>query len=83
MLRADPEMGTLLDYLRRPHRVAGHGVHGQGDNRNGKRGEDLVLSVPAGTVVRQPDGTVVADLVDLDQRLVAAEGGRAAEAMPP
>ena len=35
-----------------------------------------MLSVPAGTVVRQPDGTVVADLVDLDQRLVAAEGGR-------
>ncbi|HEX2370902.1 MAG TPA: GTPase ObgE [Acidimicrobiia bacterium] len=76
VLRADPEMGTLLDYLRRPHRIAAHGAHGQGDNRNGKRGEDLVLSVPAGTVVRQPDGTVVADLVDLDQRFVAAEGGR-------
>ena len=69
-------MGTLLDYLRRPHRAAGHGAHGQGDNRNGRRGEDLVLPVPAGTVVRQPDGTVLADLVDPEQRVVAAEGGR-------
>ena len=70
------EMGTLLDYLRRPHRAAGHGAHGQGDNRNGRRGDDLVLPVPAGTVVRQSDGTVLADLVDPEQRVVAAEGGR-------
>ncbi len=76
VLRADTEMGTLLGYLRRPHRAAGHGAHGQGDNRNGKRGEDLVLSVPVGTVVRHPDGTLLADLVDPGQRFVAAEGGR-------
>jgi GTPase len=76
VLRADHEMGTLLDYLRRPHRAAGNGAHGQGDNRNGRRGDDLVLPVPPGTVVRHPDGTVLADLVDPDQRIVAAEGGR-------
>lgn len=71
----DPNVSTLLEYHRRPHRKAGNGTQGRGANRAGANGEDLVLPVPDGTVVRGPDGEVVADLVGAGTRLVIAEGG--------
>ena len=52
ILRADSSVATLLRYQRNPHHAAGHGTHGEGDLRHGKNGEDLVLDVPLGTVVR-------------------------------
>jgi GTP-binding protein len=75
-LVADPQVTTLLGYHRAPHRSAGNGTPGMGDNRYGAHGESLELPVPVGTVVRDPDGTVVADLAEAGMRFVAAAGGR-------
>jgi GTP-binding protein len=76
VVEADPDVATLLGYKRRPHRRAPSGAHGSGDLRHGKRGEDLVLRVPIGTVVRDSDGTVLADLAEAGRRVVLLEGGR-------
>jgi GTP-binding protein len=72
----DPNASTLLDFHRRPFRKAGNGKPGQGSNRNGADGADLVLRVPDGTVVKTQDGEVLADLIGAGTRLVAAKGGR-------
>jgi GTPase len=76
IIEVDPGSATLLDFHRRPVRRAGHGKPGQGSNRNGAQGADLVLRVPDGTVVKTSDGEVLADLVGAGTRFVAAQGGR-------
>jgi GTP-binding protein len=76
VLAVDPQATTLLDYHHSPHRRAEKGAPGAGDERNGADGADLVLPVPEGTVVKDPDGTVLADLVGVGATYVAARGGR-------
>lgn len=76
ILRADPSIATLLTYQRNPHHAAGAGTHGQGDLRSGKRGDDLILPVPLGTVVHDDGGVLIADLVEPGQQVVVLEGGR-------
>jgi GTPase len=77
ILRADPQLWTLLDFRYQQHYRAERGQHGQGKNRTGKDGEDLVLRVPVGTVVRDAEtGDVVAELTDDGQEMVVAQGGR-------
>ncbi len=76
ILRADPSVATLLRYQRNPHHAAGDGSHGEGDNRHGKKGDDLVLEVPLGTVVWDESGVLVADLVEEGQEVIAVHGGR-------
>ena len=73
---ADPSVSTLLRYARKPHWKAASGTHGEGELRHGRSGDDLVLPVPLGTLVRDPDGTVLADLVAPGQRVRIAAGGR-------
>jgi GTP-binding protein len=73
---ADPSVATLLSYKRRPHRKAEAGTHGSGDLRHGRRGEDLILKVPIGTVVRDDAGTMLADLARPGQQIIVVEGGR-------
>ncbi|WP_225754861.1 GTPase ObgE [Actinotalea sp. Marseille-Q4924] len=76
LLVVDPQVTTLLEYHHSPHRHAPSGTQGMGDDRQGAAGEDLVLRVPDGTVVKAADGTVLADLVGAGTRFVAAAGGR-------
>ncbi|RFU20054.1 GTPase ObgE [Geodermatophilus marinus] len=76
VLEVDPNVHTLLDFHHRPHQKAGNGRPGEGSHRNGARGEDRVLRVPAGSVVSTPDGEVIADLVGAGTRVVLAHGGR-------
>ena len=75
VLEVSTQVHTLLDFQYRPHVKAGRGGNGAGDWRNGARGEDLVLDVPVGTVVRDEDGEVLADLTVPGTRFIAAEGG--------
>ena len=75
VLVVDPRVTTLLTYHRSPHRSAGNGAPGMGGWRRGADGESLVLPVPEGTVVKDADGHVVADLVGAGTRVVVAEGG--------
>ncbi|MYM20842.1 GTPase ObgE [Brevibacterium sp. 5221] len=76
VLVVDEQTTTLLPYHRGPHRAAPNGGIGKGDLRHGQDGEDLVLPVPVGTVVKSPDGEVLADLVEPGTRFIAAQGGR-------
>src|SRR5262245_41126446 len=76
LVRVDPQVTTLVDFHHSPHRRAEHGGHGEGGHRNGGDGADLVLNVPDGTVVRDQDGTVLADLVGVGTQAVVAPGGR-------
>lgn len=76
ILRADPDTASLLRYLRQPHVSAGSGTHGEGDFRHGKAGEDLILDVPLGTIVRDADNVVIADLVEPGQSITVGRGGR-------
>lgn len=64
VLLVDPDVNSLLDLHYHPHRHAGSGQPGQGGNRNGSSGQDLVVPVPPGTVVQTPDGEVLADLIE-------------------
>ncbi|WP_061297238.1 GTPase ObgE [Herbidospora cretacea] len=76
ILEVDPNTSTLLEYHHRPHRKAGNGKQGAGSNRDGATGEDLVLVVPNGTVVKDAKtGEVLVDLVGVGTRYVAAQGG--------
>ncbi|MEV4075946.1 GTPase ObgE [Nonomuraea fuscirosea] len=76
ILEVDPNTATLLDYHHRPHRKAPNGKQGQGSNRDGANGEDVVLAVPNGTLVKDSaTGEVLVDLVGAGTRYVIAEGG--------
>lgn len=76
ILEVDPQVTTLLEFHHLPHRHATSGTQGMGDHRSGATGPDLVLGVPDGTVVKSPEGEVLADLVGVGARFVAAAGGR-------
>jgi len=75
-LVADRNVASLLAFRDHPHRTAPSGTHGQGKRRHGSRGDDLIVRVPEGTVVKDRDGTVLADLVGAGDRWLAAEGGQ-------
>ena len=76
LVRADDSVASLLDIKRHPHQKAGSGTHGEGDVRHGRRGEDRIVRVPLGTVLRLEDGTLLADLVGHGQEVAVAAGGR-------
>lgn len=77
VLAVDPQRSTLLDFRFKRHFKARRGEDGRGRDQYGKRGEDLVLPVPRGTVVYDAEsGDVLADLSEADSRLVVAKGGR-------
>jgi GTP-binding protein len=76
VIRADRNIASLLAFRDRPHRRAASGKHGQGGKRHGARGEDLLITVPEGTVVRARDGEVLADLVEHGDSYVVARGGK-------
>jgi GTP-binding protein len=75
-LYADREVASLLSFRDRPHRRAASGTHGMGRARHGARGEDLRVAVPEGTIVKDMDGNVLADLVSAGDTWLAARGGR-------
>ncbi|MEN0022278.1 MAG: GTPase ObgE [Microbacterium sp.] len=76
VLVADPQTGTLLSYHHSPHRSSGNGGPGMGDHRAGFMGEDLVLPVPVGTVVKNSAGDVLIDMIEPGERFVVAQGGQ-------
>ncbi len=76
ILFVDPGTTTLLDFHHSPHRRATNGSLGYGDYCNGKEGKDLILPVPNGTVIKDRDGNILADLVGNGTRFIAAQGGK-------
>jgi len=77
VFRADEGLRTLIDFKYRRHYRAERGTHGEGSKRHGKDGEDMVVLVPTGTVVRDAvTGEFLGDLTSHGQELVVARGGR-------
>jgi GTP-binding protein len=76
-LIADRNVASLLAFRDHPHRRAQDGVHGQGKDLHGRRGKDLEVFVPEGTVVTDMyTGELLADLAHHGDRWLSAGGGR-------
>lgn len=71
---ASEQLNTLLKFRYQPRLIASDGVNGSKRKMAGRSGEDLVVKVPVGTVVKR-DGAVIADLVSPEQKVVVAKGG--------
>ncbi|MBQ5824470.1 MAG: GTPase ObgE [Clostridia bacterium] len=76
VFQVDTNLSTLADFRYKRKYTAQSGANGQSGRKNGKRGEDLVIKVPLGTVIREvKTGKIMADLSD-DKPFIAAKGGR-------
>ena len=76
IIEAADGLNTLIDYRYKQHFKAQRGHHGMGSNRNGARGEDVVLRVPVGTqILDENQETVLCDLTEAGQRRVFLRGG--------
>ena len=76
IVKVDLDVNSLLEFHRYPHQNAANGKPGMGGHRAGANGEDLVLNVPNGTVIKNNKGEVIVDLIGVDTEYVIAQGGR-------
>ncbi len=75
VLVASTRRNTLQELYLRKRLIAKNGQPGMGRNKHGRNGEDIVVEVPVGTVVRDEEGNLLADLVREGERFVLARGG--------
>jgi GTPase len=76
-IEANSNLNTLIDYRYHQHFKATPGGAGARQKMHGAKGEDVVLKVPRGTIIRDADThELIADLVDEGQRVMVARGGR-------
>ena len=76
-LQADENLNTLVDFRHQTRFKAQRGENGMGSQRYGKAGDDIVITVPVGTVVHNVDtDEVIGDLTGHGQRLLVAKGGK-------
>ena len=77
IFKGDEGLRTLVDFKYKKHYRADRGAHGQGSKRHGKDGEDLVIRVPVGTVIRDAaTGDLIGDVTYHGQEICVARGGR-------
>jgi GTP-binding protein len=77
IVRADRNLATLLDYTYRDKWAAERGQHGEGSNRTGKSGADIILPVPPGTVIRDADtNELLGEVIEEGDSVLVAKGGR-------
>jgi len=77
ILRANPNMWTLLHLKFGRHLKAGHGAHGVSSRSTGADGDDVYIDVPMGTVVRLTENEeIIHELVDENQEIILLEGGK-------
>ena len=77
ILEADAQLATLLDYSYRRHYKADRGLHGQGKDKTGRSGDDMVLRVPPGTLMYDADSDeYIGELLEPGRQIVLARGGR-------
>lgn len=74
ILQAEPNLTTLLELAYNPHIEAQNGEKGGTYNKTGRAGEDKIIRVPCGTIVKQ-DGRIIADLTQAGQQFTVARGG--------
>ena len=72
----DPNLSSLLDFRYKKIYKAKNGEDGRAKNQHGKKGEDLTIPVPMGTIIRNSNtNEIISDLKEIDQRIVIAKGG--------
>ncbi len=77
VLKANPQLWTLLHLKYTKHVKAGHGMSGQSGRKTGAQGENLIVEVPLGTVARDAEtGEIMAEVVSENQKYVLLAGGR-------
>ncbi len=77
IIKGSKQLRTLLDFTYRREYRAKRGQHGMGSNKTGKSGDDIILKVPLGTIVRdEKTRRVLADITAEDQTYVVAKGGK-------
>jgi GTP-binding protein len=77
IVEASQRLSTLIDLHYKKHYKAGKGGHGQGKSKHGKNGEQALILVPPGTIVKDAEtGEQIGELLDVGQRFVAAAGGK-------
>jgi GTPase len=77
VLRAEQNLNTLIDYRFQQHHKAQRGNNGAGQNRTGKSGDNLILTVPLGTQVFEEDNkTLIYDFIKIGEEFIAAAGGK-------
>ncbi|MGB2697648.1 MAG: GTPase ObgE [Candidatus Zixiibacteriota bacterium] len=77
IIQVDQHLGTLLDFKYKRYYRAENGKSGKGKNQQGKKGNDVVIKVPPGTMVKDLEkGKLLSDLVSEDQLVVVAKGGK-------
>ena len=76
VFQVDDNLSTLADFKYKRKYKAQSGMNGQGGKRNGKKGEDLIIKVPRGTIIREEEsGALLCDM-STDDTFIAAKGGR-------
>ena len=76
-IRATKKVQSLIDFKYRSHFKAGRGGHGQGKDKHGANGSDLIIEVPTGSVIKEVEsGNILVDLTDEGQEFLAARGGK-------
>lgn len=76
IFKVDTNLSTLADFRYKRKYTAESGQNGQGSRKNGKKGQDLIIKVPKGTVIREVEsGAVIADM-STDEEFIAAKGGK-------
>jgi GTPase len=77
VIRADEHMHTLMDFRYQKKYEAQRGEHGKSSNMTGKRGDDVIIRLPVGTMIKDVvSGDVIIDLVKSGQQNILARGGR-------
>jgi GTP-binding protein len=77
IVRGDSNLATLLDYTYRDRWEAERGEHGKGSNKTGRSGQDVVLPVPPGTIIRDLDSKeLIGEVLAHGDEVVVAKGGR-------
>ena len=77
IMEADSQLTTLLDLRYQKQYKAGRGQHGMGSDCHGRRGDDRIIRVPVGTIIREAaTGKLIGDLKAPGERVVVAAGGR-------
>ena len=75
VFKVDNNLATLADFRYKRKYKAENGADGSGSHRNGKKGKDLIIRVPRGTVIREAEsGAVMADMSG-DEEFIGAKGG--------
>lgn len=75
-LECDKNLNTLAILRRRVHYRGRDGTSGRGDSRHGYKGDDVVIPVPPGTIVRDQHGALAGELNNHGDRMLVARGGR-------